>query len=209
MMEILDKIAVTLEDGDAETVLKLVDSALQDGIAVQTILNEGLIKGMTSVGRKFRDGEIFIPEVLIAARAMTRGISRLEPLFAQSGVKTRGKLIIGTVQDDLHDIGKNLVAIMFKGAGFEVIDLGVNVAAEKFLAAARQHQPDIIGLSALLTTTMVSMGTIIKKLREAGVRTPVIVGGAPVSEEYANSIQADLFARNAMEGVDKVLQYLN
>lgn len=208
-MSLLTQIATNLEMGDAEMVLNLVEQAITAGIPVDEILNDGLIAGMTVVGHKFREGEIFIPEVLIAARAMSKGIERLEPLLLKSGVKARGKLLIGTVQDDLHDIGKNLVAIMFKGAGFEVFDLGVNVPAEKFVEEARRHQPDVIGLSALLTTTMLNMGATIKALRDAGCKAIIIVGGAPVSEEFAQSINADLYARNAVEGVDKVLAQMN
>ncbi len=208
-MSLLTQIATNLEMGDAEMVLSLVEQAITAGIPVDEILNEGLIAGMTVVGHKFREGEIFIPEVLIAARAMSKGIERLEPLLLKSGVKARGKLLIGTVQDDLHDIGKNLVSIMFKGAGFEVFDLGVNVPADKFVEEARRHQPDVIGLSALLTTTMLNMEATIKALRNAGCKAIIIVGGAPVSEEFAQSINADLYARNAVEGVDKVLAQMN
>jgi 5-methyltetrahydrofolate--homocysteine methyltransferase len=208
-MSLLEQIATHLENGDADQVVQLVDQAIEADISASQILNEGLIAGMNVVGRKFREGEIFIPEVLIAARAMSKGIERLEPLLLKSGVKARGKLLIGTVQDDLHDIGKNLVAIMFKGAGFEVIDLGVNVPPEKFVAEAAQHKPDVIGLSALLTTTMLNMEKTIKTLRNNGCQALIIVGGAPVSEEFAQSISADLYARNAVEGVDKVLARLN
>jgi len=208
-MSLLEQIATHLENGDADQVVQLVDQAIEADISASQILNEGLIAGMNVVGHKFREGEIFIPEVLIAARAMSKGIERLEPLLLKSGVKARGKLLIGTVQDDLHDIGKNLVAIMFKGAGFEVVDLGVNVPPEKFVAEAAQHKPDVIGLSALLTTTMLNMEKTIKTLRNNGCQALIIVGGAPVSEEFAQSISADLYARNAVEGVDKVLARLN
>ncbi len=207
-MDLLIEIAENLEAGNADELCELVEQGLDEGLAAEQILNEGLICGMNVVGQKFKEGEIFIPEVLIAARAMTRCIARLEPLLMQSGVKSKGKLLIGTVKDDLHDIGKNLVAIMFKGAGFEVIDLGVNVSAEKFAEAARKHQPDVIGLSALLTTTMVNMDGIIRHLRAVGCQSVIMIGGAPVSEEYARSIQADLYARNAVEGVEKALQAL-
>jgi 5-methyltetrahydrofolate--homocysteine methyltransferase len=204
-MELLLEIAANLESGNAAELCELVEQSIEEGLSAEEILNNGLIRGMNIVGQKFKEGEIFIPEVLIAARAMSRCISRLEPLLMQSGVKSKGKLLIGTVKDDLHDIGKNLVAIMFKGAGFEVIDLGVNVPAEKFVAEAQKHKPDVIGLSALLTTTMVNMDNIIKQLRASGCRAVIIIGGAPVSEEYASSIQADLYARNAVEGVEKVM----
>jgi len=207
-MDLLLEMAENLEAGNAAELCELVEQGLEDGLSAEKILNEGLIRGMNVVGQKFKEGEIFIPEVLIAARAMTRCIGRLEPLLVQSGVRSKGKLLIGTVKDDLHDIGKNLVAIMFKGAGFEVIDLGVNVSAEKFVEEAQRHQPDVIGLSALLTTTMVNMDGIIRQLRSSGCKAVVMIGGAPVSEEYAQSIQADLYARNAVEGVEKALQAL-
>ncbi|PIS29107.1 MAG: cobalamin-binding protein [Candidatus Marinimicrobia bacterium CG08_land_8_20_14_0_20_45_22] len=204
-MTILEKISDELVNGNSEELLSHVEEALDEGLSANEILDNGLIKGMSIVGALFRDGEIFIPEVLISARAMTKGIERLEPLMLKSGIPPKGKLMIGTVQDDLHDIGKNLVAIMFKGAGFEIIDLGVNVSAEKFVQEARKHQPDVIGLSALLTTTMMNMEKIVQLLKENGIPSIIIVGGAPVSEEYANLIHADLFAKNAVEGVEKVL----
>ncbi|MCK9483097.1 MAG: corrinoid protein [Candidatus Marinimicrobia bacterium] len=204
-MDYSQSIAASLESGNPMELMNLVEKAIQEGIAAEEILNEGLIRGMAVIGQKFKDGEVFIPEVLIAAHAMTHAITRLEPLLAQSGVKAKGKLLIGTIKNDLHDIGKNLVAIMFKGAGFEVIDLGVDVSAERFVEAARQHQPDVIGLSALLTTTMVNMGSIIGQLRNNGCSALIIVGGAPVTAEFAVEVKADLYAQNAVEGVDKVL----
>ncbi|MDD5539169.1 MAG: corrinoid protein [Candidatus Marinimicrobia bacterium] len=204
-MDYSQSIAASLESGNPMELMNLVEKAIQEGITAEEILNEGLIRGMAVIGQKFKDGEVFIPEVLIAAHAMTHAITRLEPLLAQSGVKAKGKLLIGTIKNDLHDIGKNLVAIMFKGAGFEVIDLGVDVSAERFVEAARQHQPDVIGLSALLTTTMVNMGSIIGQLRNNGCSALIIVGGAPVTAEFAVEVKADLYAQNAVEGVDKVL----
>lgn len=204
-MTILTKISDELLNGDSEKLVSQIEEALDEGLSANEILNDGLIKGMSVVGALFKNGEVFIPEVLIAARAMAKGIERLEPLILKSGIPPKGKVMIGTVQDDLHDIGKNLVAIMFKGAGFEVIDLGVNVSAEKFVLEARKHQPDVIGLSALLTTTMMNMEKIVQSLKENGIRSIIIVGGAPVSEEYATSIHADFFAKNAVEGVEKVL----
>ncbi|MFA4838371.1 MAG: corrinoid protein [Candidatus Neomarinimicrobiota bacterium] len=204
-MTILTKISDELLNGDSEKLVSQIEEALDEGLSANEILNDGLIKGMSVVGALFKNGEVFIPEVLIAARAMAKGIERLEPLILKSGIPPKGKVMIGTVQDDLHDIGKNLVAIMFKGAGFEVIDLGVNVSAEKFVSEARKHQPDVIGLSALLTTTMMNMEKIVQSLKESGIPSIIIVGGAPVSEEYATSIHADFFAKNAVEGVEKVL----
>jgi len=204
-MTILTKISDELLNGDAEKIVSQIEEALDEGLSVNEILNEGLIKGMSVIGTLFKNGEVFIPEVLIAARAMSKGIERLEPLMLKSGIPPKGKVMIGTVQDDLHDIGKNLVAIMFKGAGFEVIDLGVNVSAEKFVQEAQKYQPDVIGLSALLTTTMMNMEKIVRSLKENNIPSIIIVGGAPVSEEYANSIHADFFAKNAVEGVEKVI----
>lgn len=204
-MTILTKISDELLNGNSEKLVSQIEEALDEGLSANEILNDGLIKGMSVVGALFKNGEVFIPEVLIAARAMAKGIERLEPLILKSGIPPKGKVMIGTVQDDLHDIGKNLVAIMFKGAGFEVIDLGVNVSAEKFVSEARKHQPDVIGLSALLTTTMMNMEKIVQSLKESGIPSIIIVGGAPVSEEYATSIHADFFAKNAVEGVEKVL----
>lgn len=208
-MSVLEKISENLQIGNANGVLELIEKSIEEGLPTEDILNNGLIKGMSVVGRKFKDGEIFIPEVLIAARAMTKGIERLEPLLIKSGVEPRGKLLIGTVQDDLHDIGKNLVSIMFRGAGFQVVDLGVNITMDRFVEEAKKHTPDVIGLSALLTTTMVNMEGIVKALRENGNKSIIIIGGAPVTKEYAKLISADLYARNAVEGVDKVLDLLD
>ena len=205
IMLVLEKISENLQIGNANGVLELIEKSIEEGLPTEDILNNGLIKGMSVVGGKFKDGEIFIPEVLIAARAMTKGIERLEPLLIESGVEPKGKLLIGTVQDDLHDIGKNLVSVMFRGAGFQVVDLGVNITVDRFVEEAKKHTPDVIGLSALLTTTMVNMEGIVKALRENGNKSIIIIGGAPVTEEYAKLINADLYARTAVEGVDKAL----
>ncbi len=205
IMSVLEKISENLQIGKANGVLELIEKSIEEGLPTEDILNNGLIKGMSVVGRKFKDGEIFIPEVLIAARAMTKGIERLEPLLIESGIEPKGKLLIGTVQDDLHDIGKNLVSVMFRGAGFQVVDLGVNITVDRFVEEAKKHTPDVIGLSALLTTTMVNMEGIVKALRESGNKSIIIIGGAPVTEEYAKLINADLYARTAVEGVDKAL----
>lgn len=208
IMLVLEKISENLQIGKANSVLELIEKAIEEGLPIEDILNNGLIKGMSVVGRKFKDGEIFIPEVLIAARAMTKGIERIEPLLIESGVEPKGKLLIGTVQDDLHDIGKNLVSVMFRGAGFQVVDLGVNITVDRFVEEAKKHTPDVIGLSALLTTTMVNMEGIVKALRESGNKSIIIIGGAPVTEEYAKLISADLYAHTAVEGVDKALDLM-
>ncbi len=174
------------------------------------ILEQGLIAGMNVVGTRFKNCEMFLPEVLTAARAMKAGVEQLEPLFAAAGVKPAGKILIGTVKGDLHDIGKNLVAIMLRGAGFEVIDLGVGVSAQKFLDAVVAHQPDIVGMSALLTTTMMQMKTNVTALTEAGVRgrVKVIIGGAPVTRAFAEEIGADAYGRNATDAVDKARELM-
>ncbi len=203
-----DKISQALQAGASDKVVELVGQALEGGKSAEDILNKGLIKGMSVIGKQFKEGEIFIPEVLIAARAMNNGIERLEPELLKNGVKSKGKLLIGTVKDDLHDIGKNLVSIMFKGSGFEVVDLGTNVNAEKFVEAAQEHKPEVIGLSALLTTTMVNMESIVQSLKEAGIEAYIMIGGAPVTAEFARSIQAE-YAENAVEGVDKALAVLS
>lgn len=208
-MSVLVEISESLQVGKAEEVVELIEKALGEGESCSDILNNGLMKGMSVVGGKFKNGKIFIPEVLIAARAMTKGIERLGPLLLDSDIKPVGKMLIGTVHGDLHDIGKNLVSIMFRGAGFEVIDLGVNVSTDDFVEKAKMHNPDVIGLSALLTTTMVNMESVIQTLRENGIKSIIIIGGAPVTENFADSINADLFARNAVEGVDKVLNLMS
>ncbi len=168
------------------------------------ILNVGLIAGMDEVGRDFKAGDLFVPEVLIAARAMQAGMNVLRPLLAEGDVPTVGKYAIGTVKGDLHDIGKNLVKIMLEGAGFEVIDLGTDVAPEKFVSTVREHRPTVVGMSALLTTTMTQMKAIIEALEEAGVRdsVKVMIGGAPVTAEYAKQIGADAYAPDAASAAD-------
>jgi 5-methyltetrahydrofolate--homocysteine methyltransferase len=175
------------------------------------ILDDGLIAGMDVVGKDFKAGDLFIPEVLLSARAMHAGLDILRPLLAETGVPSQGKLVIGTVAGDLHDIGKNLVSMMFQGAGFEVLDLGTDVPPENFVEAVRSENPDVIGMSALLTTTMPAMKTTIDALGKAGIRDQVcvLIGGAPVTEEYAREIGADSFAPDAASAVDVARQYIN
>jgi len=206
--KVLLSIANLVEKGDVKKVRESVELALREGFSAEEILNKGFMVGMNRVGEKFRNGKIFIPEVLISARSMQAGIDLLEPHFSIESVKTRKKLLIGTVEGDLHDLGKNIVSIVFKGAGFEVVDLGINVSWQKFLEEAEKHKPDVIGLSSLLTTTMVSMKNIVKKLKDEGLESLVIVGGAPVSEEFAVEIGADLFGSSAMDGLEKVKRAL-
>jgi 5-methyltetrahydrofolate--homocysteine methyltransferase len=185
-------------EGQTEAVESGVKAALDAGVQAGTILNEALIAAMDEVGRRFEDGDFFVPEMLISARAMQAGLALLKPHLAATDIKAAGKVAIGTVKGDLHDIGKNLVAMMLEGAGFEIIDLGVDVAPEAFVEAV-QEGASLIGMSALLTTTMSNMGATIEALKTAGLRdkVKVMVGGAPVTEDFANSIGADAFAPDA------------
>ncbi len=202
----LKQIAQFVMEGKAEDVRKLVQEALDDGRGAQTILNEGLISGMSVVGIKFKNNEFYIPEVLVAARAMKVGMEVLQPHFFKDPVKRKGVVVLGTVRGDLHDIGKNLVGLMLEGAGFEVIDLGIDVPPEKFIQVAEDRQAGIIALSALLTTTMASMKDVIKILRgsKIGDKAKIIIGGAPVTQAYADGIGADGFSADAASAVDKV-----
>ncbi len=204
MADILQKIASNLYNGEEEAVAELVQQAIDKGMAPNEVLQGGLIAGMDEVGKDFKAGDLFVPEVLIAARAMHAGMSVLRPLLAETGTVGLGKYLIGTVKGDLHDIGKNLVKMMLEGAGFEMIDLGTDVTPEGFVAAVRQHQPRLIGMSALLTTTMVQMKTTIDALEEAGLRgsVKIMIGGAPVTAAYAQQIGADAFAPDAASAVD-------
>jgi len=190
-------------EGDLEATKEAVQAALEAGLAPGSILTDGMIPAMGEVGRLFEAGEYFVPEMLIAARAMQAGLGMLKPHLASSDVKSAGKVVIGTVKGDLHDIGKNLVALMLEGAGFEIKDLGVDVAPEKFVEAVRAGGVNIVALSALLTTTMTSMKATVEALQQAGLRdqVKVIVGGAPVTEEYARQIGADGCAADASRAV--------
>ncbi len=188
--------------GDQATAVNVTKTALKEGMAPKQVLDQGLIAGMDVVGARFKNNEIYIPEVLIAARAMKMAMEVLEPELAKAGVKPIGKLVIGTVQGDLHDIGKNLVAMMLKGAGFEVIDLGVDVSPDKFAAEAKASNVKLIGMSALLTTTMPGMEKTIKALQAAGVKAKIMVGGAPVTKSFADRIGAHGYAPDAASAVD-------
>jgi 5-methyltetrahydrofolate--homocysteine methyltransferase len=193
----LTLMAAAVERGDRETVLRLVHEALAEQTGAEAILNQGLISAMTTVGQRFSRGDVFIPEVMIAARAMAAGMQILEPILVRTGVQPRGKVVIGTVKSDLHDIGKNLVAMMLKGNGFQVTDLGVDVSPEKFVAAAREQQAQVVAVSALLTTTMLNMREVVKQMRAAGLPAKVMVGGAPVTESFAREIGADGYSSDA------------
>jgi 5-methyltetrahydrofolate--homocysteine methyltransferase len=204
MSDTLQQIAEKLYDGSAPDVAALVQQALDEGMGPGEVLTGGLVVGMDAVGRDFKAGELFVPEVLIAARAMHAGMDVLKPLLAESEVPSAGKYIVGTVKGDLHDIGKNLVRMMIEGGGFEVVDLGVDVSPEGFVEAVRENEPDILGMSALLTTTMTNMKGVIEALEEAGLRdsVKVMIGGAPVTDAYAQEIGADGYAPDAATAVD-------
>jgi 5-methyltetrahydrofolate--homocysteine methyltransferase len=206
-MEILKDIAQNLIAGNDEKVAEQVAAAIASEVPTVEILDDGLIAGMNVVGDRFRNHEMFLPEVLLSARAMTAGVSLLKPLMVAEEVPSRGKVVLGTVQGDLHDIGKNLVGIMLRGAGFEVVDLGTDVPAEKFIDAAVAENASIIGLSALLTTTMPLMKSVVDLVEERGLsdELKVIVGGAPLSEEFARSIGAQDYAYDAANAVEKVV----
>jgi 5-methyltetrahydrofolate--homocysteine methyltransferase len=204
MTDTMQKIATNLYHGEDEGVAELVQEALDQGMAPEEILAGGLIAGMDEVGRDFKAGDLFVPEVLIAARAMHAGMNVLRPLLAEGDMPSAGKYVIGTVQGDLHDIGKNLVKMMLEGGGFQTIDLGTDVKPEEFVAAVREHQPQLLGMSALLTTTMPGMKATIEALEEAGLRDAVkiMVGGAPVTAAFAEQIGADAYAPDAGSAVD-------
>jgi 5-methyltetrahydrofolate--homocysteine methyltransferase len=202
--ELYQQMGDDLYDGYQEEVVEEVEEALHRGIAPYDVLTEGLVAGMDIVGQDFRDGILFVPEVLMAANAMKAGMAVLRPLLAETGAPVIGKMIIGTVKGDIHDIGKNLVAMMMEGAGFEVINLGINSDADKFMAAYNEHKPDIVGMSALLTTTMPYMKVVIDRLKAEGIRNKVIVmvGGAPLNEAFAEAIEADAYCRDAAVAVE-------
>ena len=195
----LEPIFAGILEGNQNVVRENVQKAVDAGIAPEVILQQGLIPAMTEVGRLFETGEYFVPEMLIAARAMQAGLAILKPRLVAANIKAAGKVVIGTVQGDLHDIGKNLVAMMMEGAGFEIVDLGTDVSPEKFVAAVRDHKANLMALSALLTTTMPKMEATIKAVQEAGIRdqVKVMIGGAPVTQAYADKIRANGYAADA------------
>lgn len=205
-MDILKEISEYLQQGDNERVSALTKRAVEEEIPPKEILDKVLIAGMNIIGEKYRDHEIFLPDVLLAAKAMYAGMNVLKPLFIKEGIPTIGKVVIGTVHGDLHDIGKNLVGIMLKGAGFEVIDLGNNVPPEKFIETAKEENAAVIGMSALLTTTMQVMRRVVELLKEEGLsdRIKTIIGGAPVSVEFAQEIGADAYGYDSSNAVECV-----
>lgn len=208
-MEILD-IRAALNDGDIGKVTELTQSALDEGTEVKKVL-DALIEGMDEIGKKFKNNEIFIPEVMISAKAMHAGLNILDPHLSKSGIKPLAKVGIGTVKGDLHDLGKNLVAMMFRGAGFEIIDLGIDVPIEKFIDIAKNKEVNIIAMSSLLTTSMGAMKDVIQRLKEEGLLEHVktMVGGAPVTKDFAASIGADGYAKDASSAVDKARELID
>jgi 5-methyltetrahydrofolate--homocysteine methyltransferase len=210
-MTIFEKIADEVQRGDSESVEASVNDAISKDIPADKIMDDGLVEGMNIIGEKFKNNECFIPEVLVSAKAMTVGLRILKPLLAEKNVKPIGKAVIGTIQGDLHDIGKNIVGMLLQGAGFEIIDLGADVKVDRFVESAKSENADIVGMSALLTTTMVNMKTVIDGLSKAGIRdrVKVIIGGAPVTQAYADQIGADGYATDAATGVDVAKKLLN
>ena len=206
-MSDLSALAEAVEKGSRKEAVRLTQALLDAGTKPQVIIDDALVVGMTNIGEKFKTNQAFVPEVLIAARAMKEAMAVLEPLLVKAGIKPKYTAVIGTVQGDLHDIGKNLVAMMWKGANFGVVDLGTNVSPDKFVAAAKDNQANVVGLSALLTTTMPSMKTTVDALRGAGLKNvKVIIGGAPVTAEFAKEIGADAYGPDAATAVDIVKQ---
>lgn len=208
--ELVPQIFDDLYDGLRDEVEEAVNILLERGWEPYRILTEALVGGMTIVGKDFRDGILFVPEVLLAANAMKGGMAILKPLLAETGAPRVGKMVIGTVKGDIHDIGKNLVSMMMEGAGFEVVDIGINNAVEKYLAALETEQPDILGMSALLTTTMPYMKVVIDTLAEKGIRDDyiVLVGGAPLNEEFGRAIGADAYCRDAAVAVETAKTFM-
>lgn len=206
----LSKISETLISGKADELKKLVEEGINDNINPADILNQGLLPGMDAVGKKWKAGDMFMPEVLRSAKAMSISMDYLRPLLKDDDVGNAGTMVIGTVAGDLHDIGKDLAAMMFEGAGYKVINIGIDQSNENFVDAVKEHKCNLLGMSALLTTTMPRMGEVINSLKEAGIRdqVTVIIGGAPVTEEFAEEIGADLYAPNAGSAVDITKEYL-
>jgi 5-methyltetrahydrofolate--homocysteine methyltransferase len=207
-MSVLEQIKEQVIAGSAKHVKEYTDTAVAQGLDVSMILNDGLIAGMNVVGALFKNDEVYVPEVLMSARAMHTGLAVIKPLIASAGIKEKGVVAIGTVKGDMHDIGKNLVIMMLEGAGYKVIDLGIDVPTEKFVRALEEQRPQVIGLSALLTTTMPQMQGIVEKLKEYGDRIKIIVGGAPITAKFAKDIGADGYAADAATAVEKVAELI-
>jgi len=208
--ELVEQMHNDLYDGMKDEIVEGTNLLLGRGFSATKVLDDALVAGMKIVGIDFRDGILFVPEVLLAANAMKAGMAILRPLLAETGAPKMGKMVIGTVKGDIHDIGKNLVSMMMEGAGFEVVDLGINNAVEKYLGAIEEHKPEILGMSALLTTTMPYMKVVIDTLKEKGIRNDyvVLVGGAPLNEAFANSIGADAYCRDAAVAVETAKSFM-
>jgi 5-methyltetrahydrofolate--homocysteine methyltransferase len=202
-MSELQELTAAVEKGNRKEAIRLTNLLIEAGMPPMDIVETGLVPAMSNVGEKFKNNEIFVPEMLIAARAMKEAMAIIQPLLTAAGIKPKYTAIIGTVQGDLHDIGKNLVAMMLKGANFNVIDIGTNVPPEKFVAAAKEHEAQLVGLSALLTTTMPAMKTTVEAFRTAGLNTvKIMIGGAPITQEFADEIGADGYSPDAASAVD-------
>jgi 5-methyltetrahydrofolate--homocysteine methyltransferase len=211
MRDILREIADKLDSCDREKIVEVLEDvreALAERFTPNQILENGLLAGLSRVGAKFKAGDVFIPEVLIVARAVHGSIDIMRPLMTQGEIRYRGRIVLGTVKGDLHDIGKNLVGIMLEGAGFEIIDIGINVPAERFVEAVKENNAEVVGLSGLLTTTMNEMKTVIDLFKSEGINTKIIVGGAPITQEFSEKIGADAYAPDAVEAVEKVADLL-
>ncbi|MCM8790672.1 MAG: corrinoid protein [Candidatus Omnitrophica bacterium] len=208
--KVLQNIRDAIMNGDRAAVVALTKAALEEGISLKDVMDKALIAGMEIVGGKFKRNEIFIPEVLISAKAMQEGMALLEPHFTKHGIKPVGRVLIGTVKGDLHDIGKNIVSMMLKGACFEIEDLGIDVSPQRFIDAAKAKEVDVIAMSSLLTTSMGAMKDTINALKESGIRhkVKVLVGGAPVTQDFASAIGADGYAKDAAGAVDKARELL-
>ncbi len=213
-MSILNELAKSIEEGKLQEIKEQVSHALAEGLSAEEILEKGLMQGMDVVGKRFAAEDMFIPEVMLSARTMHEALLVLRPLLEQGdqNVKMKGKVLLGTVEGDIHDIGKSLVEMMFVANGFEVVDIGENISPQAFVDAIKEHKPDVVGLSALLTTTMPAMARTVEAISAAGLRDDgrlkVIVGGAPVTEEFAREINADYYGENALDGVEVVKQAL-
>ena len=206
---ILEEISMKLQAGKAKLVKELVKQAIDEGIPAQKILEEGLLSGMNVIGEKFKNNEVYVPEVLVAARAMNQGVALLKPLLVAAGVENAGKVCLGTIQGDLHDIGKNLVKMMLEGKGIEVVDLGTDVAPETFVKTAVEQNCQVICISALLTTTMTNMESVVKCAEEAGIRDKVkiMVGGAPLTDDFAKKIGADAYTPDAATAAEVAAEF--
>lgn len=209
-MSYLEQIAVAVDEGKAKEVSQLIQQELDGGTSAKEVMEKGLVVGMEKVGRKFKDGKAYLPEILIAARAAQAGLEVLKPAIARGGVKPKGKVVIGTIQGDLHDIGKNLVKLVLQGEGFQVIDLGVDVSPAKFQQAVISEKPDVLAISALLTTTMVNIPIVLQTLKRAELRerVKVIIGGAPVTARYTHEVGADGYGRDCFQAVELARRFV-